>query len=269
MLLNLCRKKFGADYKDRFKEEEKSSAILAHLVAPFNPDYMRYNTTRNYNQIFWGAGRKLQVLAREWWTFKTRAHEGQHMVDWSWLKWIYGLPHLLFLALLIPFFIYGKLWALACFGMLVAGLGLGYLWPRKKAWFFTWTALGMGACIGIGVWKVPWSMLWLGAGALCASPLLNWIGAAAGRAIGEIRGYTVSMACNYWRYGSVQQSTIDWIVKQFVGGSYYFMLPWKSIITKVLNRQIKKIEDGRILKNPWAAEVHSIMRDTGIAPERY
>ena len=268
LLIDLCQKEFGEDSQDHYKEDEKSSKVLAHLSAPFNPRYLSFTTTRG-NSIYWSAGNKADVLNREWWTFKVRAHEGQHMWDWPWLKWVYGLPHLLLIAFLIPFVVFGKLWALACIGMLLAGLGIGYIFPRNKAWFFPWSIAGAAACVGIGIWKTQWATVWLGAGALCVTPALNWLGFAMGRAIAELRGYTISMACNHWRYGHINRSTVDWIVRHFTGPSYYFMLPWKWLATKLVLRQIKKIEDGRILKSPWANKVYAIMRETNIAPERY
>jgi hypothetical protein len=267
-LIALIKTEISKDAKDVFKEEDHYSKVLAHLVAPFNPNMMDYNTTVNRTTIQWGQGRKRDVLSREWYTFKTRAHEGQHMWDWPWLKWVYGLPHLLLLGFLVPFMILGKLWALYSFAMLLGGLGLGYVMPAKKWWFFSWAGLGIAACATFAIWKTHWASIWLGAGALCASPALNWLGAAVGRAAGEIRGYTISMAVNYWRYGSVLEETEDWIVQQFTSSAYYFMLPWGWLTRWVLRRRKKLLESGAIFKQPWANKVYSIMREQGIAQNR-
>lgn len=53
--------------------------------------------------------------------------------------------------------------------------------------------------------------------------LLPW--PAFTRANLEMRGYSMSIAINMWRYGSIKQETRDWIVEMFTGWDYYRMWP--------------------------------------------
>lgn len=251
--------------KDRFKDEEWSSKMIAHLLSPFNGGYLDFITTRNRYHIFWNQGAKKDVLGLAWWTFKVRAHEAQHMRDWSWLRWVYGLPHLLLLVCLGLFIAFGGWWALACTGMLFGALGIAYAMPRQPAWFFTWAGAGCAACIAIGFWKTDLAALWLIVGALCASPALNWLGAAIGRGWGEMRAYRISVAINYWRHGSITGSTLEWIVKHFTGSAYYWMLPWSS--QWLSSKLCRPVTEHSILEQPWAKTVFSVMLTNGLVCE--
>ena len=56
--------------------------------------------------------------------------------------------------------------------------------------------------------------------------LLPW--PAQGRAKLELRGYTMNMAVNIWRHGSLREDTKVWIKEVFVGWAYYKMWPFKK-----------------------------------------
>jgi hypothetical protein len=265
LLIELIKKDISPDARDYFKEEQTSSKVLAHLCAPFNPKYMRYNTSRNGHDIYWGEGRKEEVLSRDWWATKVRAHEGQHFWDWKWLKWLYGMPHLLFILFLILFMIFGRLWGVYASAMMIGCLGVAYIWPKKKAWFYSWAGLGGLLCIVFAIWKTQWDAFWLAGAFICLSPLLNWCGAAWARALGEFRGYTISMAMNYWKRGSILPDTITWIADHFTSGDYYWMLPWKKYVMWRLKRNAERIVNGKILKRPWAKKVHGVLIKAGVA----
>tara|TARA_Y100000296_G_C5137776_1_gene239193 strand:- start:438 stop:1103 length:666 start_codon:yes stop_codon:yes gene_type:complete len=51
-----------------------------------------------------------------------------------------------------------------------------------------------------------------------------------GRAWLEYRGYCMSIAAHYWLTGS--KYNIDYVVKQFTTGAYYWMFPFKSFLKK-------------------------------------
>ncbi len=111
-----------------------------------------------------------------------------------------------------------------------------YLFPQVFA------ALAVTAFFGF---LNPWcwfNLLWL----LALAP---W--PSRGRTWAELRGYTMSMAVNYWRYGSVQDGTVEWIEPQFTGWSYYKM-SWRSPekMRELLQQQIELIKSGKILEGP-------------------
>lgn len=55
------------------------------------------------------------------------------------------------------------------------------------------------------------------------------------RAKSEYRGYAISMAVNYWRHGSIDQSQKDWIAHTFYGPDYYYMDGPKQVVeTKLI-----------------------------------
>jgi hypothetical protein len=274
LLIDMIKRDISPKHQDKFKAEERSSKVLGYLLAPFNPRYYAFNTTR-YPDIFWGdhPGRKESVTRRDWGRTKTRAHEGVHMWDRKRFWWLfnimYGAPHSLAPLFLIPFLILGGWWALAGLGCMVAGTAIGYIMARKKWWFFPWVILGVVAGVGLSIWKVQWQTFWLGGFALCASPALNFLGASYYRAWAEFRGYTMSIACNYWRHGNVLDSTLDWIVKHYTGGNYYWMLPWKGHVRKVFAKRIETIKNGSVLEDPIFKKVHSIMLVTGLTRQRF
>jgi len=85
---------------------------------------------------------------------------------------------------------------------------LSYLAPQIYA---------AGALLAFGAFWSLWFLLALG----FLGFLAPW--GSKGRTKWEMRGYTMSMAVNYWRYGSVA----DWqklnIVENFTGPNYYYM----------------------------------------------
>jgi hypothetical protein len=103
---------------------------------------------------------------------------------------------------------------------------------------------------------------WLGPfGLLGLTPLLAalpW--PSPGRKNIELRGYMMTMAINYWRYGSVKGSTVEWIAQQFTSSGYYYMWPFKQSILDSLWQAVDDIESGKVLNDPVFAEVHAIIK---------
>ena len=85
----------------------------------------------------------------------------------------------------------------------------------------------------------------------------------------ELRGYTMSLAINYWRHGSIQDSSIDWVVKAFTGWGYYRMCPDEKYIRTRLSDIVQRIHkmdhigssvyDLIFLDSPVYEEVYSLM----------
>jgi len=83
---------------------------------------------------------------------------------------------------------------------------------------------------------------WVGAGAgwvfgaLCASPL-----ASQPRTMAELRGYSMNMAINYWRYGEVSDGTKEWVKGIFLDWSYYKMCWSGRYIASSVDRSLIRI----------------------------
>lgn len=253
------------NYADKFKDANRLSKLIAVLTLPFGIQYMAYITTLFGCKIYWKKGSQHDVENFEWWTTVVRAHEGQHMWDWPWLKWVYGLPHLLALPLLVLFVIFGGAHAgIIIFG-LVSTFASAYIWKDERWLFLSYLACTSVALLGISTFYVKWPTAYLFAAYLCMSPLLNWLGAAAGRAIGEIRAYQLTIAMDLWRDGSFEPRTLNRVQEQLVGPSYYFMLPWKKFVERrVYEKWLAYIAEGGILKRPWARFVHATLKENGL-----
>jgi len=111
----------------------------------------------------------------------------------------------------------------------------------------------------LAFWKI-WFLVCLSF-LLCVAP---W--PAPGRTWAELRGYTMSMAVNLWRYGDVQETTIDWIVPQFTGWAYYRMCPNEKKIRDQLTKAVQSVRDGSILTPPENEPfrvVYQMLKDRG------
>lgn len=62
-----------------------------------------------------------------------------------------------------------------------------------------------------------------------------------GRCWAEMRGYSMTMACYYWHTG--KPYNVDFIVKQFTTGAYYWMWPFENSVRKRLAEWQEKIEN--------------------------
>lgn len=110
---------------------------------------------------------------------------------------------------------------------------ISYLLPQLIALVFI--ILG----ISVAFFKPWWCAL------LCALPafILASPLPAVYRMKAELRGYSMSMAINFWRYNTISQSTIDWIANEFTGWSYYRMWPYKEDIDKRLEALAEDIKN--------------------------
>lgn len=106
----------------------------------------------------------------------------------------------------------------------------------------------------VTIWVGPFGLL----GLVPLLLLLPW--PAPGRKNIELRGYMMSMAVNYWRYGSVKTATVEWIATQFTSSGYYFMWPFKQSILDSLWQAVDDIESGKVLNDPVFREVHDIIK---------
>jgi hypothetical protein len=146
--------------------------------------------------------------------WKILCHEGRHAADAA----EYGtLPFFLFYLFPQVLGILGILYGLALVPMLLLGAPL--------------------ACL--------WGLLALA----CLAPL-----PALGRAILEFRGYTVTMAVDFWNSKiSDEVAYIDWIAENFVGGSYYYMFPFKGYVNKYFVNKLGQLKDGSLRLDGYLA----------------
>lgn len=96
----------------------------------------------------------------------------------------------------------------------------------------------MALCALGALAAIFYSEFWLFS--LCALVFLApW--PAFGRAMIELRGYTMSMAVNMWRYGTVLESTKDALVGKFCKWSYYKMWPFEETVRGWFNDAERRI----------------------------
>jgi hypothetical protein len=90
----------------------------------------------------------------------------------------------------------------------------------------------------LAIWFSNWWLLCLG-WLICLAPLPAYF-----RAQEEFEAYRMSMAINYWRYGSIQPNSLNWLARQFYGSNYYFMWPFKTAVLKRLLKEVEEIHKG-------------------------
>lgn len=131
---------------------------------------------------------------------------------------------------------------------------------RRGVWFSISYALPQLAALlfllipVIVAFVQPWWVALLTAipAVLCATPL-----PAYWRMQWELRGYTMNMAINHWRYGSVHASTMAWIRDQFTGWAYYKMWPFKDDMSKRISEAVQRISNNQ-LGSPYFEVKHIV-----------
>jgi hypothetical protein len=111
-----------------------------------------------------------------------------------------------------------------------------------------------------------WNLWWLLA-LLFLVALAPW--PSPGRTKWELRGYTMSMAVNYWRYGSITEDTKEWVITGPLTGWGYYKMGWSVPKAKAqVEAAAKSIEDGTILQangqlNPFL-DVYNLLKSLGV-----
>lgn len=145
-----------------------------------------------------------------------------------------------------------------------------HLWDRKRlhvlfsfAYMFP-QALAPLVLLSFLGFVSPWflfNLLWLAA-------LAPW--PAPGRTWAELRGYTMTMAVNYWRFGTVEDGIVEWVEPQFTGWPY-FKMSWQSSakMQERLRQQVELIKSGKILEgaeNEPYRKVKALLDQLGEVP---
>lgn len=112
-----------------------------------------------------------------------------------------------------------------------------------------------GALLAIGaIWwpQMIWCLLFLVFALPLPSPGRMWL---------EWRGYTMTLACEFWDKGEVGPSDLPWIIENFTGPDYFFMWPFKKHITRKFEDSLRRIRSGEILEDEPFRIVHDAYRD--------
>ncbi len=127
----------------------------------------------------------------------------------------------------------------------------------QPGWFGFWYLFPLPlAMLAFGAFWSPWWLLAL----VFAAPL-----PAPARMGYEMRGYAMSMAVNYWRYGSVPMEQKEHIADKFLGWDYYKMWPFENAV----GEGIAEWEMVLARRDTWHAGrsfqlVWNTMRDQGV-----
>ena len=108
-----------------------------------------------------------------------------------------------------------------------------HLKDRKKyGWLFNFAYLSpqIFALFAPLALLEPWWLLSLIALLPFPSPGRAWI---------EFRGYKTSLAVYYWLHG--KKHDIDFIVKQFTGSGYYWMMPFEKYLVEKFEKEYRKV----------------------------
>ena len=190
------------NFEIRYKNESISSKVIAVLVWVFNRRYMQDYTTTRFPRVYFPS-RKF-VEEDPYRAYKILMHEFVHLWDRQHRGISFTLGYLFPQWLAVPLFLLATLWALVITDP-----------PGAH-----WSVAIVGWILAL-ISALPWS--------------------ARSRAMSELRGYSMNMAINYWNYGNVNHHTIQWIIKQFTGWSYYKMWWWRKDVNSWLMHSLAKI----------------------------
>lgn len=200
------------EFEIRYKNKSWSSWVIGALLWIFNRKYMKEFTTTRYPRVYFPSNQYVQENPKR--ALKILLHEFVHLYDRKeqglWFTFSYLMPQLFAVGCLLS-------------GLFMLGtlkiFGVGCL---------AWVLFVMFAIFFL-ILMCPWPSYW--------------------RARHELRGYAMNIAVNYWRYGSIHQKTIDWIVERFIGWDYYRMWPYPERVEEWLDKVVFALEDGTISKD--------------------
>lgn len=122
--------------------------------------------------------------------------------------------------------------------------------------------LGLLALGAFGAFWSLWMLFFLVA-LVAAAP---W--PSSGRTAIEMRGYTMSMAVDFWpRRVSVNTATKMWVAQHFTGWDYYRMCPSQTKILQKIDEACKRMESDDLLKGPGSEpylDVYLLLQKLGL-----
>lgn len=132
-----------------------------------------------------------------------------------------------------------------------------HLWRAKKLrpWFnISYLLPQILAVISpLSLLAIWFNNLWL----ICAATLIFLAPLPAyWRMKEELYAYTMSLALNIWRYGSVKDSSLEYIKNHFTGWNYYLMWPFSDDIDGLLEKAVRDIEYKKVFDYPNSEPFH-------------
>lgn len=121
-----------------------------------------------------------------------------------------------------------------------------HLWDQQQhpIWYpisyFVPQVIALGALAAFGAFWCLWALLSLGFLGFAAPWPSRW------RTAAELRGYGMSMALNYWRYGSVSDDLRERVAMKFLGWDYYRMSAFRRRVVERINRILESFQSGAI-----------------------
>jgi len=225
-----------------FKDKSVLMWFANRVARLFNPRFMTdYHTTSGSTVYIISEE---HALERQESTAKVMAHEYTHIHDRRRVNtWLYSAGYL-----------FPQILALPALGHLLVGFLFSFPMPnRVLAWVGLVTGLATAATLG-AVFIGTWTLILFAFIAFLAPLPAPW------RTKWELRGYMMSLAMNYWRYGSIRDESMDWIEKQFTGPGYYFMWPFKKSARKKLEKAATAVTSGVVLLDPFFKLVYEAVQ---------
>ena len=126
--------------------------------------------------------------------------------------------------------------------------GIIYLSPQIIGFLAVLYGLALPVMLYLGA---PLACLWGLFGLLALLPL-----PALGRAYLEYRAYVVSLAIAFWT-GNIYPGYIDWIVGHFTSVEYYYMFPFKGLVTAIFNKKLEELKTGTFALDSYLALIRT------------
>lgn len=239
-------------FEVRYKDESLLMRLLGVLVFPFNESFSTDYTTTLGAKTYLPS--RVEVAKDYAGYAGTLAHEGVHVFDDAkhpiWFKFSYALNQIAVLPLLIAYALLGSWIPVAA---LAGGVTASYMmfWLVRKLTskafvyklvFFVLAGLSVLAYLGLAVYTSEWwAALAIGSFLPLVPVSSRW------RAAWEFRGYSMTLAFDYWRSGRLEDSELAWIEEIFTGSDYYFMDPNAARVASNLKAIKASIIDGSLL----------------------
>lgn len=246
--------------------------FLAVLVYPFNPGFMTKYTTTLGNSVYFPSEEEVEQHPMRY--AKVLAHEWVHIHDCRRHPLLFRLgylsPQIGFLVALGVCAALGAWQPVAALVAAVVGsyssLFLAMKLSRSRGFRLAVFGIVLAASvISCGIFAV-WACGWLSAIFFAGFGfLLPW--RSAWRSYWEQRGYGMNIALNYWRYGSVQDRTLDKLSRAFTTMAYYRMDPNEKRVLSRFRDTIRYCETGEILEGPEAepyVSVFEVLNSSGL-----
>ena len=124
--------------------------------------------------------------------------------------------------------------------------GAAYLFPQLIGILGVLYTLAIAIALPLGA---PLWLLWGLLSLIFLAPLPAFF-----RAYAEIRGYTVTLAVDFWS-GTLgdEELYLNWLVNVFSGGGYYYMWPFRTWVREYFASKIRELKSNVFYLTPYLA----------------